>query len=123
MAFMGFTVIDNENLNRFTRQSGFRNAEFRQLAGLFSRASLRKLIYDMAVDVDMDEGVCQFSYYRTAGSPAWLTFVVRHVGPRTDMYELWMAGRGRIEKSGHFVRTFERLEAEIETLDPRSGRD
>jgi hypothetical protein len=117
---MTFTVINNENLQNFTRRSGFRNAEFRRLAGLFSRSSLRKLIYDMAVDVDMDEGVCQFSYYRTANSPAYLTFVVRHVGPRTDMYELWIAGRGRIEKSGLFDRTFERLEEEIDALDPRS---
>jgi hypothetical protein len=118
---MTFTVIDNESLHQFTRRSGFRNAEFKRLAGLFSRSSLRKLVYDMAVDVDMEEGVCQFSYFRTPNSPAYLTFIVRHVGPRANMYELWCHGRGRIEKSGLFDRTFERLEQEIDALDPRSA--
>ncbi len=116
---MTFTVINNDNFSSSSRRSGFRNAEFKKLAGLYSRSSSRKLIYDMAVDANMDEGVCQFSYYRTPNSPAFLTFVVRHVGPRTDMYEIWMEGKGRIEKSGLFIRAYERLEQEIEALDPR----
>jgi hypothetical protein len=117
---MTFTVIENENL-RSARRSGFRNAEFKKLAGLYSRAMSMKVMYDMGVDVDMDEGVCSFAYYRTPHSPATLTFIVRHVGPRTDMYELWLAGKGRIAKSGMFARVFERLEQEIEALPPRSN--
>ncbi len=112
---MTFSVIENDP-SLFTRRSGFRNADFKRLAGLYSRACSAKAIYDMAVDVDMDQGVCCFSYFRTGNSPATFTFIVRHVGPRTDMYELWMEGKGRVEKSGLFTRTFARLEQEIEAL-------
>ena len=98
------------------RRSGFRNVEFKLLAGLFSRASCRKLIYDMAVDVDMERGMCSFAYHRARNAPASLVFVVLHVGPHTSMYEVWREGRGRIAKSGLFARAFERLEAEIEAL-------
>ena len=113
---MSFTVIDNENFQNFSRRSGFRTAEFKQLDGLYIRAVSQKLVFDRAVDVDMDEGVCRFSYYRTPNSPPYLTFIVRHVGPQTNMYEVWLEGKGRVEKSGLFERAFERLEQEIEVL-------
>ncbi len=113
---MVFAVIENDLPFQPARASGFRNSEFRRLAGLYSRACSAKIVSDMAVDVDMDEGICLFSYFRTAHSPAALTFIVRHAGPRTNLYELWAEGRGRIEKSGLFARVFERLEHEMQTL-------
>lgn len=113
---MAFTIIENPDFGAFSKRSGFRPHEFKRLAGLFSRAASVKAVVDMAVDVDFEEGVCKFSYYRTRHAPPFLTFVVRHVGPRTNMYELWAGPQGRICKSGLFSRVFERLEAEIEEL-------
>lgn len=113
---MPFLVTDNADIARSERRSGFRNAEFKMLAGLFSRASAAKLVYDMAVDADMEAGVCSFAYYRTKNAPASLTFVVRHAGPQANMYEVWQDGKGRIFKSGLFARAFERLESEIDAL-------
>lgn len=102
----------------YQRRSGFKNAEFKRLDGLYIRAVSQKLIFDRAVDVDMDEGVCRFSYYRTPNSQPYLTFIVRHVGPKTNMYEVWLEGKGRVEKSGLFDRAYERLEQEITNLSP-----
>ena len=113
---MTFSLIENDTPLPAARTSGFRNAEFKRLAGLYSRACSAKIIADMAVDVDMDEGICSFSYFHARQSPAALTFVVRHAGPRTNMYELWAEGRGKIEKSGLFARIYERLEQEIGQL-------
>ena len=118
---MVFDIIDNPDYQKFARRSGFRPHEFKRLAGLFSRGASAKALYDMAVDVDMDQGVCAFSYVRAAHAPAYLTFIVRHVGPKTDMYEVWLEGRGRILKSGLFDRAYERLEQEVMALMPFQG--
>lgn len=115
---MSFKVIDNPDFEKFSKQSGFRHYEFKQLAGLFSRASSAKALYDMAVSVDFDEGVCSVSYYRAKNAPPYLSFVIHHVGPRTDMYEVWLAEKGRIFKSGLFQRAYSRLEQEISALLP-----
>jgi hypothetical protein len=113
---MNFTVIENPDYNKFKARSGFRNSEFRRLATLYSRGVNGRAVHDMAVDVDFDEGVCTFTYYRGHGRAPFLQFVVRHVGPRTNMYELYQDGRGRIAKSGLFDRVYERLEQEILAL-------
>lgn len=113
---MSFHVIDNPDFKKFRKKSGFSNTEFRQLAGLFSRAASAKALYDIAVDVDFDEGVCQFTYFRSNSYQPYLTFVIRQVGPRTDMYELYKEGKGRIAKSGLFDRVFARLEVEVAEL-------
>lgn len=115
---MDLTVIENPDFKKFKSRSGFRNAEFRALATLFSRGACAKAVQDMAVDVDFDEGVCTFTYYRGHSRTPFLQFVVRHVGPQTNMYELYMESRGRIAKSGLFARVYERLEAEITALMP-----
>jgi len=113
---MVFRVIDNPDLKKFKAQSGFKNAEFKMLAGLYSRAAGVRALYDIAVDVDFDEGLCTFTYYRSNNYVPFLQFVIRRVGPNTDMYELYMEGKGRISKSGLFERTFKRLEEEVEAL-------
>ncbi len=113
---MTFTVINNPDFDKFKARSGFKNAEFKMLAGLFSRAAAHKALYDIAVDVDFDEGVCTFTYYKGNSYSPYLQFVIRQVGPRTDMYELYLEGKGRIAKSGLFERVYERLEQEVDAL-------
>ena len=113
---MVFEVIDNPDFKRFRKQSGFRNSEFKKLAGLFSRGATVKALYDIAVDVDFDEGTCTFTYFRSNAYRPYLQFMIRRVGPYTDMYELYKEGRGRIAKSGLFDRVFQRLEEEIDGL-------
>ena len=117
---MTFHVIDNPEFDKFRKNAGFKNAEFKALAGLYSRAAVVKALYDMGVDVDFDEGLCTFTYYRTNNYRPFLQFVIRHVGPRTAMYEVFMEGKGRIARSGLFKRAFERLEEEVLGLMPGS---
>lgn len=113
---MTFGVIDNPDFKRFRKHSGFKNAEFRKLAGLYSRAASARALYDIAVDVDFDEGTCTFTYFQSNNYKPTLQFVIRRVGPYTDMYELYKDGKGRIAKSGLFDRAFERLEEEVAAL-------
>ncbi|MCB9990507.1 MAG: hypothetical protein H6867_03885 [Rhodospirillales bacterium] len=113
---MAFRVIDNPDFDRFKAQSGFKNHQFKLLAGLFSRAASLKLLYDIAVDVDFDEGVCTFTYFKSNNYVPYLQFLIRRVGPQTDMYELYKEGKGRIAKSGLFERIYERLEEEVDAL-------
>ena len=84
-------------------------------------AAIVKALYDISVDVDFDEGVCTFAYFRTNNSPAYLQFVIRRVGPFTDMYEVFKQGKGRIARSGIFARAFEKLEEEIAELMPEQS--
>lgn len=113
---MHLEVIDNPDFQKFKAQSGFKNAQFKMLAGLFSRAASVKVLYDIAVDVDFDEGVCRFTYFRANSYTPYLQFMIRRVGPQTDMFELYKEGKGRIAKSGLFERVYRRLEKEIESL-------
>lgn len=117
MIDMVFKVIDNPDFDKFQNRAGFKNAEFRLLAGLFSRAASLKALLDMAVDIDFDEGTCTISYYKTRYQPH-LSFVVRHVGPKATMYEVYKADKGLVLKSGLFQRAYERLEAEVVSILP-----
>ena len=65
------------------------------------------------MDVDFDEGLAEYAYYKSAYQPPVLRFAIRHVGPRAVMYEVWKEGKGRIMKSGLFDRAYERLAAEV----------
>lgn len=117
---MDLQVIDNPGFQAFTRRSsGFRNSEFKMLAGLYSRAASVRALYDMAVDVDFDEGVCKITYFKSNNYRPSFQFVIRRVGPFTDMYEVYQEGRGRIVRSGLFRRAYERLEDEILSLMPK----
>lgn len=113
---MPFRVINNPDFDKLKRRSGFTNNQFKKLAGLFSQASSVNVLYDIGVDVDFDEGLCTFTYYKSNAYVPYLQFIIRHVGPKTDMFELYKEGKGRIAKSGLFEKTFKRLEEEIESL-------
>lgn len=113
---MAFDVIDNPDFKAFRRRSGFTNSQFRLLAGLFSRGAAEKILYDIAVDVDFEESVCTFTYFRARDRRPFLQFVIRRVGPGTDMYELYRADKGRVARSGLFRRVYDRLEQEVEAL-------
>lgn len=118
MEGMVFEVIDNPAYRKFRKGSGFTNAEFKKLAGLYSRAAVAKALYNIAVDVDFENDVCTFTYFRSATHHPYLQFIIRRVGPHTDMYEVYKEDKGRILKSGLFERAFERLEQEVLALIP-----
>jgi hypothetical protein len=117
---MDFQVIDNPDFKKFKSNAGFKNSEFKLLAGLYSRAATARALNDIGVDVNFDEGVCTFTYYRTNTYKPYLQFLIRQVGPHTNMYELYLEGKGKIVKSGLFQRVYERLEQEITALMPKS---
>ena len=113
---MSFRVINNPDYLKSNNQTGFKNHEFKKLSGLFSRGASAKVIYDIGVDVNFEESICNFVYYRSSTYIPYVHFIIRQVGPRTTMYEVWKEGKGRIAKSGLFARAFERLEKEVEEL-------
>jgi len=104
-------------INRDPKQaSGFTQSQFKRLDALYLRAASYKALYNRAVDCDLDEGVASFTYYKTQHGPSYLQFIIRRVGPRTNMFELYLEGKGRILKSGVFEKAYARLEEEIEKL-------
>jgi hypothetical protein len=118
---MAFEVIDNPDYLKFRKRSGFSNAQFKKLAGLYSRAASVKALYDIGVDVDFEENVCTFTYYKSNTYQPYLQFIIRQVGPKTDMYEVYKAGKGRLIRSGLFDRALQRLEEEVLSLmEPNS---
>lgn len=112
---MGSNIIDISQISK-KAASGFTNSQFKKLAGLFSYAASVKAIYDISVDVDMDEGISSFTYYRSNDYIPYLQFIIKRVGPRTNMYEVFKQGKGRIAKSGLFKKAFASLEKEINEL-------
>ena len=103
----------------FSRQShasGFTNSQFKKLDGLYLLASSAKPLTYRTVDCDFDEGVATYTYYKSQHFSPYLSFVIRRVGPRTTMYEVYLQDKGRIVKSGVFEKAFERLQAEVENL-------
>ena len=110
---MSFTVIHNTNM---VAKAGFTNAQFKKLDGLYLRAVADKVLCDRSVECDFDEGVVSYTYYRTSGSVPYLRFVIRKVGPRTMMYEVFRDKKGRVKKSGVFDIAFGRLVEEIDGL-------
>lgn len=112
---MNLRVIENPDFKKYER-AGFGNAQFKMLDSLYLQAVSRKALSSRAVSVDFDEGVAEYSYHKNDYHPALFRFVIRHVGPRSVMYELWQDGKGRVAKSGLFERTFSRLRDEITAL-------
>lgn len=110
---MAFDVINNPD---FGQISGFTNAQFRKLDGLYLKSAASKTLTYRTVDCDFDEGVATYTYFKSEQDAPYLQFVIRKVGPRTMMYEVYLQGKGRIAKSGSFDRAFEKLSAEIEGL-------
>lgn len=99
-----------------SHSSGFTNAQFKRLDGLYLQACAVKTLTYRAVDCDFDEGVATYTYYKSPQFAPSLQFVIRRVGPRTTMYEVYLQDKGRVIKSGVFDKAFERLKLEIESL-------
>jgi len=110
---MTFRVIDNPAMQAKT---GFTTAQFRKLDGLYLQAAAEKVLTYRTVECDFDEEIASYTYYERETSSPSFQFIIRKVGPRTMMYEIFKNSKGRIVKSGVFDRAFEKLEMEIETL-------
>ena len=110
---MSFRVINNPN---FDPKTGFTNAQFKKLDGLYLQAAAAKVLNHRTVDCDFDAGEAIYAYYKSEGEASAYKFVIRKVGPKTMMYEVWKEGKGRIKKSGVFEIAFEKLQEEIENL-------
>ncbi len=96
--------------------SGFTNFQFKRLDALYLHAAAHKALTYRAVDCDFDEGIASYTYFVTEGHAPYLRFIIRKVGPRTTMYEIYLKDKGRITKSGMFEKAFERLQSEINIL-------
>ncbi len=114
---MNDKVITIPNFSKQVEQSaGFTQSQFRKLDGLYIRASAEKALTYRTVECDFDEGLASYTYYVTVGEAPYIQFLIRRVGPRTVMYEIYLKDKGRILKSGLFDRAFERLSEEVERL-------
>ena len=96
--------------------SGFTTSQFKKLDALYLKAVSLKTLNYRAVECDFDEGMAMYTYYKVVSQAPYLQFVIRKVGPRASMYELFLQGKGRIAKSGNFERVYERLRDEVEKL-------
>ena len=96
--------------------SGFTNAQFKKLDGLYLLAASHKTLTYRSVECDFDEGVASYTYYKAEKQPPYLQFIIRKVGPRTTMYEVFLHSKGRVTKSGIFEKAFERLQKEVDNL-------
>lgn len=110
---MSFEVINNP---KFYAKTGFSNAEFKKLDALYLKAAGEKVLTYRTVDCDFDTEVASYTYFKSAGQAPYLEFLIKKVGPRTMMYEVFKHGKGRVAKSGVFDRAFDKLKEEIENL-------
>ncbi len=110
---MVFHVIENPH---HIAHSGFTAGQFRKLDGLYLQAIAHKTLTYRTVECDFDLGIASYTYYKSENESPYLQFIIRKVGPRTLMYELFKHGKGRIAKSGVFNRTFDKLSQELESL-------
>lgn len=110
---MTFRVIDNP---AYFPQTGFTNAQFKKLDALYLKSASEKMLTYRTVECDFDEGVASYTYYKSEGQAPYLQFIIKKVGPRTMMYEVYKANKGRITKSGIFEKAYQKLHEEIETL-------
>jgi hypothetical protein len=110
---MGFQVITNSS---FQARTGFTQAQFKKLDDLYCRAASLKVLNYRTVECDFDEGVASYTYYKTHDQAPLFQFVIRKVGPKDMMYEVYRQGGGCIGKSGIFAKAYERLQEEINAL-------
>jgi hypothetical protein len=110
---MSFEVITNPS---FQAKTGFTQAQFKKLDDLYCRAASEKVLNFRTVECDFEEGVASYTYYKTKEQPPMLQFVIRRVGPKTMMYEVFRQGGGKVFQSGVFDRAFEKLKNEIAAL-------
>lgn len=110
---MGFEVITNPS---FAAKTGFTQSQFKKLDDLYCRAASAKILTYRTVECDFDEGVASYTYYKTQNESPYLQFVLRKVGPKDMMYEVFKQGEGRIAKSGVFDKAYSTLREKIEEL-------
>ena len=110
---MSFEVINNP---KFLAKTGFTSAQFKKLDALYLRAAGEKVLTYRTVDCDFDEEVASYTYYKSQSDAPYLQFLIKKVGPRTMMYEVFKHGKGRVAKSGVFEYAFKKLKEEIENL-------
>lgn len=96
--------------------SGLTNSQFRRLDQLYCLAASRNMLQYRSVDCDFEKGVMTLNLAQSNHHTAYISFVARKVGPRTTMYELYLEGKGRIEKSALFERVLERFRDEVEKV-------
>lgn len=109
-------VLDILHTSASDYPSGFTQYQFRKLDQLYSIAAASKAINYRAVDCDFDLGIVSYTYYHAESYVPYIQFVIRKISPRTQMFEVYLKGRGRIAKSGIFDRAFENLRSEVESL-------
>lgn len=114
---MDLTVIHNPAFDRLEK-AGFTRSQFQRLDALYLRAVQGKVFMSRMVDCDFEAGVATFSYAKSESHPPMFQFVIRQVGPRQVMYELYQQGKGRAYKSGLFERVYEKLEEAVTALLP-----
>lgn len=110
---MSFEVINNP---AYLEKTGFTNAQFKKLDALYLRAAGAKILTYRTVECDFDEEVASYTYYKSQGQAPYLEFLIKKVGPRTMMYEVYLQGKGRVAKSGVFEYAYKKLKDEIEAL-------
>ncbi len=110
---MVFEVITNPS---FQTKTGFTQVQFKKLDDLYCRAASEKTLNFRTVECDFEEGVASYTYYTTKEQPPLIQFVLRRVGPKTMMYEVFKQGSGCIAKSGVFETAYLRLKKEIEQI-------
>ena len=113
---MSFQVIDNPDYISKNKHSGFTNCQFKKLDALFLKFASSKVLNYRSVECNFDEGVFEYHYHKTKHHSALFSFIIRRVGPRTTMYEVWTSDKGRVFKSGLFDRSLKKLEDELSLL-------
>lgn len=114
---MTFTVIHHLDFSKLEK-AGFTRFQFQKLDALYLQALQHKVLNSRAVDCDFETGLMTFTYAKTDHHPPMFQFLIRQVGPRQMMYEVYQEGKGRAFKSGLFDRAYEKLEAAIRDLFP-----
>jgi hypothetical protein len=110
---MVFEVITNP---QYITKTGFTQGQFKRLDDLYCRSASAKILTYRTVECDFDEGVASYTYYKAQSETPYLQFILRRVGPKDMMYEVFKQGEGRIFKSGIFDRAYEKLAEEINSL-------
>jgi hypothetical protein len=87
--------------------SGLTPYQFRKIDQVFCVAASKKVLCYRSVGCDFDEGVMTISFAQSEHHSLAISFVARKVGPKVTMYELYIEGKGRAEKSALFDRVFE----------------
>lgn len=100
----------------FVQPAGFTPAQFRKLDLLYCTAASDKILTYRTVECDFDAGVASYTYYQSEHQSPHLQFIIRKVGPRTTMFEVFKAAKGRIAKSGLFDKAYEILAEEVDKM-------